>query len=238
MGNCRFILGLFLLLLLISPMGIAQKNTISYQELFNICWQHIIREVDYPPEKLIFNLKQDFSEIELPYGEVEYKVWGKVDREKLGRVPLKVDIYLDGNLYRSIYTLVELDIKEIAFVTNRWIRRGELFSQDNIISKEMSRSSLPPNAIKDFKELEGKVSKVALGEGRVVTYNHIDERALIEKNQRVNLIVITPSLKVETKGIALVDGRAGAIIKVKNIDTGKIIYGEVKDKDTVVVSVP
>ncbi|MCM8773842.1 MAG: flagellar basal body P-ring formation chaperone FlgA [Candidatus Omnitrophica bacterium] len=218
--------------------SMGNGEVISSEKLFSICKEYLLTQLDYPEEKLIFNLTQGSNSIELPQGVIEYKVFGKVDRERLGKVPLKVDIYVEGNLFRTVYPVIELDIKSTALVTTRWIKRGEPFSQENTTVKEVASSSLPPYAIRDFKELEGKISKLALGEGRIITYSHIDEPALIKRNQVVNLVVNTSSLKVETKGIALVDGRGGAIVKVKNIDTGKIIYGEVKDKDTVLVSVP
>jgi hypothetical protein len=58
---------------------------------------------------------------------------------------------------------------------------------------------------------------------------------VIHKNQKVNILYINGSIKIQLLGTALESGRVGSYIKVKNISTGKELIGKVIDQQTVLV---
>ncbi|MBD3264287.1 MAG: flagellar basal body P-ring formation protein FlgA [Candidatus Omnitrophica bacterium] len=226
---------LFLAVSLICISPLMAKEVVTVDDIVSRCRDYIVENTRYPEDKLIINTTTRLSNIKVPGDEISLKVYGNVEEDSLGRLPLKLAIYSQDELYKVIYLVFEVDLKAQAFVTTRWVKREELFSPENLTPVETKYSSLPPDYVKDIDDLEGKVSKVALPKGRVVAYHHLEEPSLIERGQIIRIVASTSNLDIETKGKALRSGKKGEVIKVENIDSGKVIYGKVIDSNTVAV---
>ncbi len=215
-----------------------QAATLSAEEVRQAVKKYVLDVLHVPPEKVVLEFKHALPDVEIPSGELHLKVYGKVKKEYAGRITFRVDVYVDGQRYRTLYPSFNLDYLRTAFMTRRWVNREERLTQENVFPVEMRQSLIPPHAVTSMEELQGKIARVAIPKGRVVTLTQVVEPPLIRKKQIVTLKVDAPGLKVEAKGEALTDGRKGESIKVKNVDSGKILYGKVEDGNTVVVSLP
>lgn len=232
-----------IIILAVISLGIAGRSlwgaSVTSQEVYDAAYTYIIDETGYLPQDIILEFRSPFPAIEVPDDkEVELSVSGEIKRDEVGRLPLKAQIFVDGSLQQTFYPIFEFDRYARAIVAMRWIKRGEEFTPLNVSLLTVKASSLPSRAIEDLNILENKVAKVSLPKGRVLSYNNIEVPPLIEKKQIVNIIAQNSSFKAQTRGVALMDGKEGAMIKVKNIDSGRIVYGKVYDEDTVVVGVP
>lgn len=58
---------------------------------------------------------------------------------------------------------------------------------------------------------------------------------VIQKNQKVNILYLNKSIKIQLIGTALESGKVGDYIKVRNISTGKELKGKVIDSQTVLI---
>jgi len=60
-------------------------------------------------------------------------------------------------------------------------------------------------------------------------HKNIISPALIKKGDMLAMQFCKHNLRIETKGVALENGASGNTIKVKNINSGKIIHAKVLD---------
>ncbi|HHT9123980.1 MAG TPA: flagellar basal body P-ring formation chaperone FlgA, partial [Candidatus Wunengus sp. YC63] len=61
----------------------------------------------------------------------------------------------------------------------------------------------------------------------------IDNPPLIKKGDFIKVSVQSGNLNIVTKGVAKEDGYVGKVIRIKNVDSNKELYGKVEDSTTV-----
>ena len=66
----------------------------------------------------------------------------------------------------------------------------------------------------------------------------VEDPILIKRGDPVTVTIESDQIIVTTTGEALMDGQMDKIIRVKNLDSQKIISAKVKDKGRVVVELP
>ncbi|WP_456324671.1 flagellar basal body P-ring formation chaperone FlgA [Desulfonauticus submarinus] len=71
-------------------------------------------------------------------------------------------------------------------------------------------------------------AKRSMGIGEVITLNKLELLPLVSKGERINLEFRGKYIRLQGIGIALQDGILGSEIKVRNLETGKIVEGKVK----------
>lgn len=87
-------------------------------------------------------------------------------------------------------------------------------------------------------EMVGKVARRTLLPGKLIARNAIGEAEIVVRGTIVRAILSNEALTMKTSVVALQAGGLGAIIQVRNIDSGKIITGVVQADGTVRVGGP
>ncbi|RVA54437.1 flagellar basal body P-ring formation chaperone FlgA, partial [Mesorhizobium sp. M7A.F.Ca.CA.004.09.1.2] len=86
------------------------------------------------------------------------------------------------------------------------------------------------------EELDGKVAKRTLLPGRYIPSTAIREAWLVEQGASVQIFFIAGGLTISATAVTLQPGVAGDLVKVRNIDSGKILSGTVMADGTIQVS--
>ncbi len=239
--NFRAILwgAVFSLMVAIVMPGEGRAAQVTAQQIYEAAREYILNETGFLSDQIVLQFRSPFPAIEVPdTEEVEVVVSGEVDQRTLGRLPLHTRIFVDGQLYKTFYPIFEFDRYTDAIITTRWIKRGQEFTPSNVSLVSLKASDLPRRAVSHLRILENKVAKVSLPKGKVIAGNHIEVPPLIERKQIVTVVVKSQMLTAQTRGMALSDGKRGELIKVKNMDSGNIVYGKIYDENTVIVEVP
>ncbi len=115
----------------------------------------------------------------------------------------------------------------------RKINTGERLTEENTKATYVNIYSLSdlPITQDDLPLTAGK----NFVEGEVILKRFTKEVPIIQRNQIVKAYAIIGEVKVSTLAQALEDGREGALIQLRNLDTGKIIKGVVTKDGSVVV---
>ena len=82
-------------------------------------------------------------------------------------------------------------------------------------------------------ELAGKVAKRTLLPGKLIARNAVAEPELVARGTIVLAVFEDGTLKMSTTALALQAGSLGEGIQVRNIDSGKVIFGVVQPDGTV-----
>lgn len=114
---------------------------------------------------------------------------------------------------------------------------GTVLSQDNT---QTSQIQLRPGQRTDIltrpEDMMQMALKRSLAAGQPVTLSLLKAPLLIRREQPVTLLIRQPDLELSTPGIALQNGVRGAIIKVKNSSSGRVIAGKVINEQQVSVT--
>jgi flagellar basal body P-ring formation protein FlgA len=126
---------------------------------------------------------------------------------------------------------------ETVLVPSKVIYPGEKLSADALKEVTLAEGKLPPqNVAIALGDLEGKVAKRTLLPGRYVQQNAVREAYVVEKGVPVEMIFVSGSLQISASAVTLDAGSAGDLVKIRNVDSGKIVSGVVMADGSIRVS--
>jgi flagella basal body P-ring formation protein FlgA len=116
--------------------------------------------------------------------------------------------------------------QEVVLIPNRVIYPGETI--DFAVLKEVTLKPgriIPPAVVFRAPEIEGKVAKRTLLPGRYIPAAALREAWLVEQGAPVQVMFVSGALTISATAVTLQSGAAGDLVKVRNIDTGKVFTG-------------
>ncbi len=90
--------------------------------------------------------------------------------------------------------------------------------------------------MKDPRRIMGKMAARTLVRGRPIPPNALREPYVVRSGKAVRVIYRSGALSISALGTALDSVSAGEMVAVRNVDTGRIIYGVAHKDGTVVVN--
>lgn len=118
---------------------------------------------------------------------------------------------------------VEVDLP----MPNRRIDTGERITARDIASAPMPLNAVEPDMLRSMGDIVGQEARRTLSPGRPVQQRDLAAPTVIEKNQIVTLRFVKGPLEITARGRALDEGGVGDVIRVMNIDSSKIVTGEI-----------
>lgn len=126
---------------------------------------------------------------------------------------------------------------EIVLIPNRVIYPGETIELAALKRVTLIAGKHKPDAVAtQAEELTGKIAKRTLLPGRYIPTNAIREAWLVEQGAAVQVFFIAGGLTISATAVTLQPGAAGDLVKVRNVDSGKILSGTVMADGTIQVS--
>ena len=116
--------------------------------------------------------------------------------------------------------------QEIVFIPNRVIYPGETIEMAAL--KEVTLKPdrvIPPGVVIRATELDGKVAKRTLLPGRYIAAAALRDAWVVEQGAAVQMVFMAGGLVISATGVTLQPGAAGDLVRVRNIDSGKILSG-------------
>lgn len=156
-----------------------------------------------------------------PGGPRSYRVSAKVNGEEAWRSIVRVR----QSVYRDVV------------VTTRPVRRGVALSAENlsVVRRDMQTLNGGPY-LHDLQTAIGQRTRRPLGQGELLRADVVSTPAAVREGGRVTLEYRARGVWLRAVGVAMVDGNVGQFIPVRNVGTGKTVYGVVAPGDVVRVN--
>lgn len=127
-------------------------------------------------------------------------------------------------------------VGEAVLIPNRVIYPGEAIESASLKQVTLIPGKHKPDGMAArSEELQGKVAKRTLLPGRYIPVTAIRDAWLVEQGASVQVYFTAGALTISAAGVTLQPGAAGDQIKIRNIDSGKIISGTVMADGTIKV---
>ena len=128
-------------------------------------------------------------------------------------------------------------VGEAVLIPNRVIYPGETIELASLKQVTLIPGRHKPDGMATIaEELQGKVAKRTLLPGRYIPLAAIRDAWLVEQGASVQVYFTAGALTISAAGVTLQPGAAGDQIKIRNLDSGKIISGTVMADGTIKVS--
>ena len=112
---------------------------------------------------------------------------------------------------------------------------GEIIRASDVAWKSERVDLFGYNTVLDVDKLIGYAARRPITGGRPVRASDIKPQILVQKGAMVTVSYRTASMAITTRGKALEKGFRGQTIRIKNLKTDKVIYGQVVGADAVAI---
>ncbi len=156
-----------------------------------------------------------------------------VSRAATGQATVEIDVVSDGRSLGTRQVVFEAKYKTQRVVTIAAVSAGEILSPENV-KIETSFSNKPKSA--EWTSPYGLAAARNLAAGTIIGPGMArppKAQVKIERNQNVVIRIDRPGLAVTAMGKAMQQGALGEHIKVRNIDSQRVILAKVNEDGTV-----
>jgi len=146
----------------------------------------------------------------------------------VGNVRVDVDVVRDGRRLHRVPVSFRVRLFGTAAVARRRIARDEALSEANCVVAQREIGNAHGRCLRTMEEVKGKLATRTIQPGQILTDRLVRDReqpVVIERNQRVFLVVQSRTLRVVTLGQAVERARRGEPARAKNLKTGREVVG-------------
>jgi len=162
------------------------------------------------------------SRIVLPTGPVEHTI--KPSKPGiLGSSSFGVLFSQNGRTIKNVTVHARLEAVAEVVTAATTIRRGAIISAADVqvVRQDISRLNDPYPSIRMVVGLQAIRNIRA---GRPLDASNVAPPPVVRKGQAVKILARRGALTISTRGVAIMDGRPGDFIRVKNISSNKLVY--------------
>lgn len=140
-----------------------------------------------------------------------------------------------GNTW-SVYVPVNIESEVSVLSLNKALPRDAIVNATDVLRLTRRVPGLSNQYLQDIDELQGKRLKHELPAGALLTPNQLQTPTLIRRGQQVTLLAVIGGIEVRNQGIALADANVNTRIRVRNLNSAKVVEGLVDNDSQVRVA--
>lgn len=140
---------------------------------------------------------------------------------------IEVEAVQDGRVVSRAPVRLRISSRSPVVVARRAIPRGETITEDDLRTEERNMRGLHPTVITDASEAIGRLARVAIGPGSVLSARAIESPVLVERGDRVRVAIETAAMRLTVPAEALESAGLGERIRVVNPSSGREFTAEV-----------
>ena len=218
-----------------SALVSVESITISGEYILKKAQEYLLSKLFQPEREIIIESDRPPKDKLLPASEgiIRLEVSQTDANKDRGNVQLVVRILINEKLYVKVPVFFNIRVYEDIVTSNRKIDRNSILTLDNLVINRVETTKLAGLTFANIEDLLGKRVIRALSPNAPITAEIVDNPPAIKKGDFIKIFVQTGNLHVVTKGVAKEDGYLGKIIRIKNIDSNKELYGKVEDSSSV-----
>ncbi|MGC9195541.1 MAG: flagellar basal body P-ring formation chaperone FlgA [Syntrophobacteraceae bacterium] len=171
---------------------------------------------------------------EIPAGTLSYTVRPVTSAQRLiGNVSLSVDLYVDGQMARTIDILGQVEVYQNVYFASRPLKRNDIISTADLEVRRMDITDSVDRYATHSEQVQNHRVLYNVGVHQPLTLSVLDKPLVIKNGDPVRIVFQAPGLMVSAKGRANGDGAIGDTLAVTNTSSTKTIYCKVLDSQTV-----
>lgn len=174
--------------------------------------------------------------LRLPGGEAVYEAALPEGISYGGTVPVDINVYLDGSLYKKVSSSVRVHVFVPVVVSVRRLMPDQALQAGDLRLEERDLADISGNYFTAVSEAVLYVPARTIKPGAVLTPINMQPPVMIETGAAVTIVADVNGIQVKTEGQALEKGRAGEVIRVRNVNSRTIVQARVIDASTVQVA--
>lgn len=155
-------------------------------------------------------------------------------RQTVGRISLKVSCVT--SVRWTLYVPAEIKLFRPVVTLANPVSKGTLLDKAQLLMREMDISRFNGNYFTDLDQVQGLQAKRHLRADHPLIASHLEQPVMVKRGDAVLVSANSSGLVVKMPGIALVDGREGEQIRVRNSQSKRVVDARVVGPGQVLVT--
>ena len=178
-----------------------------------------------------------FAELQLPDGEVTYKVVQGADKI-VPRDIKRVDVYVNNAFVRTLNLPAQTSVYKEVLVAADFINREQAITREATLVKKID-VSLKMDYVLSEKMLSKEMSaKKAFQKGEIIDKRFVKMKPDVARNGEDRIFFVSNgAVMITIDGTAMADGMTGDYINVENRNYKKVYTGKVIGENRVLVNI-
>lgn len=175
------------------------------------------------------------ADVVLPVGNATVNIEIPYGLRFSGTTAVNAVITVEGHRAAVVPLRFEIKMFRPIVVAARPLSLRQVITADDLRMERADVGRLSSGYITDVNKVVGLASRRSLASGAVVTAGALVKPVLIKRGSAVKIVATGGGIEVTAGGQALQDGAEGQAIRVKNVNSNKIIIARVLDDASVQV---
>ena len=178
-----------------------------------------------------------FAEIQLPDGEVSYKIVQGADKI-VPRDIKRVDVYVNNAFVRTLNLPAQTNVYKEVLVAADFINREQAITREATLVKKIDVSQKIDYVLSEKLLSKEMSAKKAFQKGEIIDKRFVKMKPDVARNGEVRIFFVSNgAVMITIDGTALSDGMAGDYINVENKNYKKVYTGKVIGENRVLVNI-
>jgi flagella basal body P-ring formation protein FlgA len=178
-----------------------------------------------------------FAEVQLPDGEVTYKIVQGADKI-VPRDIKRVDIYVNKAFVRTLNLPAQTSVYKEVLVAGDFINREQSITRETTLVKKIDVSQKIDYVLTEKMLSKEMSAKKAFQKGEIIDKRFVKMKPDVARNGEVRIFFVSNgAVMVTIDGTALADGMTGDYINVENRNYKKVYTGKIIGENRVLVNI-
>lgn len=199
--------------------------------------QHYLTEhLPWDPGQVEIQVNYDGEDIELPAGKVQYEYTLPQNLGRAGRIPVALKVQGEGVGPRVLRLTAFVSVYQDVVKLRKAVRRGAVLSADDLEVEQIKTDRPVSGGIMRIQDAVGLEVTRNLDTGKTLTLDLLKKPFVINRGDHILIVAVKGDMKITASGIAKESGIEGNTIPVENVQTKKVVYGQVVDQNSVKIN--
>lgn len=144
-----------------------------------------------------------------------------------GRVPVTVELLVGDQVVARHIVSPYVRVLQTAIVPARDLRRGETLGPNDVRVAKVDAARMRGDLVRTVDDVVGRRLKSSVREGRPLRNSQIEVIPVVDRGDRVVLVLESGAIRIQAIGRAQEAGAIGQWIRVLNVDSRREVSGRV-----------
>lgn len=189
--------------------------------------EHVDQNMIHPAENVRIEFLSALPKIGDASGKISYSIESKVSEEYIGDTTFNVRSFSNAVFLKEDAVRVRIEVLWDFVISLNTIAKSTVLSADNVTVQKKWVKRIPMNSISSLDDAIGKTIIVSIRPNAQITRSMLREVKSVRKGRMVQVVLDNGSLRIIMSGMAEEDGADDTVVKVRNLNSNKILYARV-----------
>lgn len=189
--------------------------------------EHIDQNMLHPAENVRIEFLSGIPKIEDASGKITYSIESRASEEYIGDTAFNVRIFSNSVFLKEETVRVRIEVLRDFVVSLNTIAKNTVLTADDVTVQKKWVKRIPMNSISSMDDAVGKTIIVSIRPNALITRSMLRDVKPVKKGRMVQVILDNGAMRIIMSGLAEEDGADDAVVKVRNLNSNKIIYARV-----------